>query len=115
MPVGVPELVADQLQPFALTPRFPYPTYELLRDEFRGRLIEEIERWERTSPPGTPYSYYDCWATALERFTRATTHQGFHVIHATHAGMAYWVVSDLNAEELASFARMFAAPPAKPS
>jgi len=54
-------------------------------------------------------------ATALERFTRATTHQGFHVIHATHAGMAYWVVSDLNAEELASFARMFAAPPAKPS
>ncbi len=54
-------------------------------------------------------------ATALERFTRATTRQGFHVIHATHAGMAYWVVSDLNAEELASFARMFAAPPAKPS
>jgi len=54
-------------------------------------------------------------ATALERFTPAATHQGFHVIHATHAGMTYWVVSDLNAEELASFARLFAAPPAKPS
>jgi nitrile hydratase accessory protein len=40
-------------------------------DEFRVRLIEEIDTWERTSPPGTPYSYYDCWATALERFVVA--------------------------------------------
>jgi len=34
------------------------------------------------------------------------TRQGFHVIRGTHAGMACWVVSDLNAEELAAFARM---------
>jgi anti-sigma factor (TIGR02949 family) len=53
-------------------------------------------------------------ASAQEGITPATTHQGFHVIHGTHAGMAYWVVSDLNAEELASFARMFAGAPAKP-
>jgi len=54
-------------------------------------------------------------ASAPERITPAATQQGFHVIHVTHAGMAYWVVSDLNAEDLASFARMFVAPPAKPS
>jgi len=53
-------------------------------------------------------------ASAHERVTPAMTQQGFHVIHGTHAGMAYWVVSDLNAEELASFARMFAAPSARP-
>ena len=39
MPVGVPDTVTDPLQPFALTPRFPYPTYELMRDEFQGRLF----------------------------------------------------------------------------
>ena len=53
-------------------------------------------------------------ASAHERVTPAMTQQGFHVIHGTHAGMAYWVVSDLNAEELASFARMFAALSARP-
>ena len=54
-------------------------------------------------------------ASAHERLTPAMTQQGYHVIHGTHAGMAYWVVSDLNAEELASFARMVAAPSAKSS
>jgi mycothiol system anti-sigma-R factor len=52
---------------------------------------------------------------AGERFTPATTRQGFHVLHGTHSAMAYWVVSDLNPEELADFARMLAAPPAMPS
>jgi anti-sigma factor (TIGR02949 family) len=54
-------------------------------------------------------------ASAQERFAPATTQQGYHVIHGTHAGMAYWVVSDLNAEELTSFARMLATPSAMPS
>jgi mycothiol system anti-sigma-R factor len=54
-------------------------------------------------------------ASAHETFAPAVTQRGFHVIHGTHAGMAYWVVSDLNSEELASFARMLVAPPAKPS
>ena len=45
-----------------------------------------------------------------ERLEPAVTRQGFHVIHATHAAMAYWVVSDLNAEELGGFARMLASP-----
>jgi len=54
-------------------------------------------------------------ASEPEQFAPAITEQGFHMIHAIHAGMAYWVVSDLNAEELASFARMLAAPNATSS
>ena len=47
---------------------------------------------------------------AGEGFSRVETRQGYHVIYGTHAGMAYRLVSDLNAEELAGFARMLAAP-----
>jgi len=48
-------------------------------------------------------------ASAREELAPALTQRGFHVIHGTHAGMAYWVVSDLNAEELATFSRMLVA------
>jgi len=54
-------------------------------------------------------------ASAHEEFAPAVTQRGFHVIHGTHAGMAYWVVSDLNAEELSGFARMLLAPFPNPS
>jgi anti-sigma factor RsiW len=37
------------------------------------------------------------------------TQQGYHVIRETHGGMAYWIVSDLNAEELSTFARLLTA------
>ena len=53
-------------------------------------------------------------ASAHEELGPAVTQRGFHVIQGTHAGMAYWVVSDLNVEELATFARMLAAPSGKP-
>jgi anti-sigma factor RsiW len=49
-------------------------------------------------------------AGAREELAPAVTERGYHVIHAAHAGMAYWVVSDLNAQELAAFARMLTAP-----
>jgi anti-sigma factor RsiW len=52
--------------------------------------------------------------SAHEALAPAITQRGFHVIHGTHAGMAYWVVSDLNAAELAAFARLLAAPSGKP-
>jgi mycothiol system anti-sigma-R factor len=52
--------------------------------------------------------------SAREGFAPVVTKQGYHVIHGTHDGMAYWVVSDLNSEELAGFARMLAAPSGKP-
>lgn len=50
-------------------------------------------------------------ADAREAIAPAVREQGFHVIRGTHARMAYWVVSDLNAEELSAFARMVAASP----
>jgi mycothiol system anti-sigma-R factor len=34
------------------------------------------------------------------------TQQGYHVIHENHGGMTYWIVSDLNPEELTAFARL---------
>ena len=53
-------------------------------------------------------------ADADETLAPAVTRQGFHVIRGTHAGMVLWVVSDLNTEELAAFARMLIASPQKP-
>ncbi len=44
-----------------------------------------------------------------------TTEQGYHVIMGAHAGMAYWIVSDLNADELTAFARMLMRPSPTPS
>src|SRR5437867_2802917 len=41
-------------------------------------------------------------ADAHDGIAPAASRQGFHVIRGAHAGMAYWVVSDLNAEELAT-------------
>src|SRR5712671_2111949 len=38
--------------------------------------------------------------------TPPRTQQGYHVIHETHGGMDYWIVSDLNSEELSAFARL---------
>jgi anti-sigma factor RsiW len=41
-----------------------------------------------------------------ETISRTSTRMGFHVIHATRAGMAIYLVSDLNPDELGAFARM---------
>jgi anti-sigma factor RsiW len=41
-----------------------------------------------------------------EAMTQSTTRQGFHVLHGTKRSMAFWIVSDLNAEELERFARL---------
>jgi anti-sigma factor (TIGR02949 family) len=49
-------------------------------------------------------------AGTRDQLTPPVTERGYHVIHAAHAGMAYWVVSDLNAQELAAFARLLTAP-----
>jgi anti-sigma factor RsiW len=51
---------------------------------------------------------------AGEEVAPAMTQRGFHAIRAAHAGMAYWVISDLNPQELAAFARMLAAPSPAP-
>lgn len=49
-------------------------------------------------------------AGGREGMAPAMTERGFHVIHGVRGGMACWVVSDLNAEELATFARMVVVP-----
>jgi mycothiol system anti-sigma-R factor len=43
---------------------------------------------------------------AADSETSPGTQQGYHVIHEAHGGMAYWIVSDLNPEELSAFARL---------
>jgi len=51
---------------------------------------------------------------AHETMAPAVIERGYHLIHAEHSGMDYWVVSDLNASELAEFARMLAPPTGRP-
>ncbi len=41
-----------------------------------------------------------------------TVRQGYNMLHWTRAGMNWWIVSDLNAEELKSFANLLRAAPA---
>ena len=48
--------------------------------------------------------------SSREEVARAETRQGYQVIRLAHAGMAFRVVSDLNAGELTAFARMLVAP-----
>jgi len=43
---------------------------------------------------------------AANSWTPPRNQQGYHVIHGTHDGMVYWIVSDLNSEELSAFARL---------
>ena len=49
------------------------------------------------------------WPDGHDEALRAATQQGFHVVLEKHAGMAYCLVSDLNQDELAAFARMVTA------
>jgi anti-sigma factor RsiW len=49
-----------------------------------------------------------------ERAVRSLFRQGFHVRWWPHGGMAYWAISDLNAQELDEFVRLFLAHTATP-
>jgi hypothetical protein len=82
----IPEGVRDPLQPLAIVPRFPYPTYELFRDAFQDRLF-----------PGARGIPDDCVTAlrvnraALEAFLVGLNHEmsrellwrGFPVRHGT--------------------------------
>jgi anti-sigma factor RsiW len=52
---------------------------------------------------------------AGDRGVRAHHRQGFHVRQWQRAGMTYWVVSDLNAQELDEFVGLFQAHATVPS
>lgn len=46
------------------------------------------------------------WPAARESRTEETGHNGYHVLHWSHAGMACWAVSDVNGSDLEEFARL---------
>jgi anti-sigma factor RsiW len=46
---------------------------------------------------------------AADSETPPRTQQGYHVIRERRGGMAYWIVSDLNSEELSAFAQLLVA------
>jgi mycothiol system anti-sigma-R factor len=46
------------------------------------------------------------WPEDGESRAAPRTQQGYHLIQETHAGMTYWIVSDVNSEELAAFSRL---------
>ncbi|HZP87251.1 MAG TPA: anti-sigma factor [Burkholderiales bacterium] len=47
--------------------------------------------------------------TSREAAARELSKQGYHVVHWQAAGMKFWAVSDLNATELAEFAKLLSA------
>jgi len=49
-------------------------------------------------------------ASATTAAASLATRYGYHVLHWTHAGMAYWAVSDLNQQELGMFRRLLQPP-----
>jgi anti-sigma factor RsiW len=72
-------------------------------DYLRGRPVAALV-YQRRKHLINVFAWPDEGALSSE--TRPRTQQGYHVIHATHAGMAYWIVSDLNSEELSTFAQL---------
>jgi anti-sigma factor (TIGR02949 family) len=46
------------------------------------------------------------WPEDGESRAAARTRQGYHLIQETHAGMTYWIVSDLGSDELTAFSRL---------
>lgn len=42
-------------------------------------------------------------ATHRDGLRKTSTRQGFHLIHWTRAGMGYWLISDMNAQDLNEF------------
>jgi anti-sigma factor RsiW len=50
---------------------------------------------------------------ASDQGFRNGVEQGYHVIETVHGGMEFWIVSDLNTDELAQFAKLFVTPPSQ--
>ena len=50
------------------------------------------------------------WPSAHDSGERTVTRQGYHLLHWTKSGMAYWAVSDLNYGELQEFVQLIQKP-----
>ncbi|HMH19007.1 MAG TPA: anti-sigma factor [Burkholderiales bacterium] len=51
------------------------------------------------------------WPAPAQKAGQALTRNGFNIESFAHGGMGYWLVSDLNRNELGDFARLLAAAP----
>lgn len=83
-----------------------YPLIGGRLDYLRGRPVAALV-YQRRKHLINVFAWPDEGAADSE--TPPRTQQGYNVIHETRRGMAYWIVSDLNSEELSAFARLLAA------
>jgi len=83
-----------------------YPLIGGRLDYLQGRPVAALV-YQRRKHWINVFTWPDERATDSERSSRAQN--GYHVIHEIRGGTNYWVVSDLNADELSSFARMLVA------
>jgi anti-sigma factor RsiW len=82
---------------------FGYPLIGGRLDYLRGRPVAALV-YQRHKHLINVFAWPDEGAADSE--APSSTQQGYHVIHATHGGVAYWIVSDLNSEELSTFAQL---------
>jgi mycothiol system anti-sigma-R factor len=82
-----------------------YPLIGGRLDYLRGRPVAALV-YQRRKHWINVFTWPD--EGAPDSKTPPRTRQGYHVIHENHGGMAYWIVSDLNPEELSDFARVIA-------
>jgi anti-sigma factor RsiW len=80
-----------------------YPLIGGRLDYLRGRPVAALV-YQRRQHRINVFTWPDEGAHDSKSSPR--TQQGYHVIHETHGGMTYWIVSDLNAEELGAFAKL---------
>ena len=82
-----------------------YPLIGGRLDYLRGRTVAALV-YQRRQHRINVFIWPDEGSRDSEASPR--TQQGYHVIRGAHGGMAYWIVSDLNTEELSAFARLLA-------
>ncbi len=109
MPAGVKPWFAGKLDFSPPVTEFAAAGYPLVGgrlDYLQGRAVAALVYQRRKHVINV-----FVWPDAREASVTAATRQGYHVIQAKHAGMAYCVVSDLNQDELAAFARLLVSEP----
>jgi len=82
-----------------------YPLIGGRLDYLRGRPVAALV-YQRRKHLINVFAWPDEGVADAE--TPPRTQQGYHIIHETHGGMAYWIVSDLNSDELSSFGKLLA-------
>ena len=82
-----PSAVRDPLQPLALAPRFPYPTYQLFRDAFQDRLFPGASRLpdDRATALVVNQAVVEAFLVGLNHeLSRELLWRGFPLHHGTY-------------------------------